>query len=311
MGNKIKNIINHRDFVLSLAIVSGLILGETTMFLSEISIYALAVVMVAAISSFTFKSWIPVKNVLVPIGWSALLNYLFFGLLVVGISRLFFPGEENFMLWVGFVLIAAAPPGPSIIPFSSLLKGDVNFAVTGVFGLHLLAMVLAPLILLLFLGRSIIEPMAVFLILVKLIVAPLLVSRFLRHPKALPFVERTRGYIIKWGFFIVITPIVGMSRDVIFAEPSILLLTALVFFVSMFVSAFVYGKIMKYYNVPVPVIVSSTFLLVIKSSAFSAVVALEFFDDELVALPSAVLSVFVTLFIIVYSLYAGKEYGMK
>lgn len=311
MLEKVRKIVNHRDFVLSLAIITGLVFGKGTEFLSNISLYALALVMVAATSGFTFRSWIPVKNALVPIGLSVLLNYVVFGLLVIGVSKLLFPGEENMMIWIGFVLIAAAPPGPSIIPFSTMLKGDINFSVSGVFGLHLVAMVLAPAIVLLFLGKSFIEPLAIFMILVKLIVVPLIVSRLLRHPRVLPTVNKLRPTVVKWGFFIVITPIVGMSRDVIFSNPLFLLLTSLVFIISMFLLAFIYGKVLKASKVKTPKIISSTLMMVIKSSAFSAVVAITFFEEEVVAMPSAVLSVFVTLFIIFYSMYARREFGIK
>ncbi|MGM0648124.1 MAG: bile acid:sodium symporter family protein [Bacteroidota bacterium] len=311
MFEKLIKIINHRDFVLSFAIVSGLIFGKQTEFLSNYSIYALALVMIASTSGFSFRSWLPIRNALVPIGLSVLLNYVLFGLLLVGVSRLFFPGEENFLIWIGFVLIAAAPPGPSIIPFSSMLKGDINFAVSGVFGLHLVAMLLAPAYVILFLGKSIIDPMEIFMILVKLILIPLIISRFLRHPRLLPAVDKARPTVVKWGFFLVIMPIVGMSRDVIFGNPVILLWISVSFILAMFVLAFVYDILMRRFHIPVPKIVSSTLMMVVKSSAFAAVVAITFFDDEVVAMPSAVLSVFVTLFIIFYSLYVRKVYGVK
>jgi len=311
MFEKLVKIINHRDFVLSLAIVSGLIFGKQTEFLSNFSIYALALVMIASTSGFSFRSWLPMRNALVPIGLSVLLNYVLFGLLLVGISRLFFPGEENFLIWIGFVLIAAAPPGPSIIPFSSMLKGDINFAVSGVFGLHLVAMLLAPAYVILFLGKSIIDPMEIFMILVKLILIPLIISRFLRHPRILPAVDKARPTVVKWGFFLVIMPIVGMSRDVIFGNPVILLWISVSFILAMFVLAFIYDILMRRFLISVPKIVSSTLMMVVKSSAFAAVVAITFFDDEVVAMPSAVLSVFVTLFIIFYSLYVRKVYGIK
>lgn len=205
MIEKAGKILNHRNFVLSLAIVTGLILGKQTEFLSDISTWTLALVMVASTSGFTFRSWIPVKKALVPIGLSVLLNYLLFGMLVIGLSRLFFPGEENFPIWMGFVLIAAAPPGPSIIPFSTMLKGDINFSVSGVLGLHLVAMILAPAIVWIFLGESVINPYKIFEILVVLILIPLMISRLLRHPKVLPTVDKVRSIVVKWGFFLVIT----------------------------------------------------------------------------------------------------------
>lgn len=310
MIEKALKIINHRDFVLSLAIVTGMIAGDRTSFLADHSLLVLGLVMLAATSGFSFRSWVPVGNALYPAAFSALLNYGVFGMLVIFISRLFFPGDEHHMLWAGFVLIAAAPPGPSIIPFSTMLKGDINFSVTGVFGLHILAMVLTPAIIIIFLGQSMVQPMEIFLILVKLIVIPLVLSRFLRHPRLLSGVSRARPQVVKWGFFLVITPIVGMSRDLLLAYPSILWKTALVFFISMFLLAWIYGHIARAAGLRVPVIVSSVLMMVIKSSAFSAVVAMQFFDDQVAAMPSAVLAVFVTLFIIFYSMYARRKYGI-
>ncbi len=301
---KLLSVINHRDFVLSLALVLGLALGEKTLFLAEVSVPVLALVMVFATTGFSFQSWIPLRNAFYPLALSAFLNFVLFGGMLIGLSWLFFPGESMFAYYVGFVLVAAAPPGPSVIPFSTMLRGDTNFSVTGVFGLHILAMIFTPLILLLLLGQSLINPLKIFQIMVQLIVLPLIISRFLRHPKLLPAVERSRETIIKWGFFLVITPIMGMSSSIFFTEPGILLIMSVILIITMYVMGFLYHILMTRKGMSRDVIVSSTFMMTTKSSAFSAVAAFNFFQGEpMVALPSAVVSVFVTLFIIVYSAF--------
>ncbi len=302
---KLFAIINHRDFVLTLALVTGLILGEHTRPLAEISVYTLALVMVFATTGFSFKSWIPVKNALYPLAWSTFLNFILFGLVLIGLSWLFFshdPTHEYFPYYIGFVLVAAAPPGPSVIPFSTMLNGDNNFSVTGVFGLHFIAMALTPLILLIFLGETLIDPLRIFNIMVKLIIVPLIISRFLRHPKLLPTVEKHRETVIKWGFFLVITPIMGMSASVFFTEPRVVLIMSVILIIAMYLLGFAYHIIMAKSGAHRSMIISSTFMMTTKSSAFSAVAAFTFFQGEpMIALPSAVVSVFVTLFIIVYS----------
>ena len=301
---KLLSVINHRDFVLTLALVLGLMLGEKTLFLAEVSVPVLALVMVFATTGFSFHSWIPLRNAFYPLTLSVLLNFILFGGALIFLSRLFFPGEEMFAYYVGFVLVAAAPPGPSVIPFSTMLRGDTNFSVTGVFGLHILAMLFTPLILLLLLGQSLINPMKIFQIMVQLIVIPLIISRFLRHPKLLPVVEKSRETIIKWGFFLVITPIMGMSSSIFFTKPGIVLIMSLILIISMYIMGFLYHILMTKKGMSRDVIVSSTFMMTTKSSAFSAVAAFNFFHGEpMVALPSAVVSVFVTLFIIVYSAF--------
>jgi bile acid:Na+ symporter, BASS family len=301
---KILRIINHRDFVLSMALVTGLLLGEHSRPLAEISVITLALVMVFATTGFSFKSWIPLRNALQPLLLSSLLNFVVFGLALTGFAYLFFsnnPENPYFPYFVGFVLVAAAPPGPSVIPFAAILKGDNNFSVTGVFGLHLIAMLLTPLILLLFLGESLINPKAIFIIMVKLIIIPLIISRFLRHPRLLPSVEKYRDTFIKWGFFMVIVPIMGMSSKVFFAEPGPVLIMSLILFITMYIMGFANHILMDKLGIQRSTIISSTLMMTTKSSAFSAVAAFTFFQGEpMIALPSAVVSVFVTLFIIVY-----------
>lgn len=297
--------------MLSLALVVGLIMGERTEFLAGISVYTLALVMVFATTGFSFKNWWPLRNALLPIGWSTLLNYLVFGLSIILLGWVLFRHEPYFNYYVGIVLLAAAPPGPSVIPFASMLRGDDNFSVTGVFGLHLVAMVLTPLMLFVFLGDSLIDPTAILKIMAQLIVVPLIISRFLRHPKVLPAVSYVRDTVIKWGFFLVIVPIMGMSATVFFSEPGPVLVISAVFIFTMYVMGFGYHVLMDKLGYKRPFLISSTLMMVTKSSAFSAVAAFTFFRTEpMVALPSAVVSVFVTLFIIFYSLFL-KWYEKK
>jgi len=298
---KLLRIVNHRDFVLILALVVGFALGEHAQPLAEMSMWSLALVMVFSTTGFSFRSWVPVKNALKPLAVSALLNFGLFGAVVIGLSWLLFY-DAYFSFYVGLVLIVAAPPGPSVIPFSMLINGDNNFAVTGVFGLHLLAMLLTPAILLLFLGQALINPVEIFKIMARLILIPLIISRILRHPFLLPTVEKVRNSVVKWGFFLVIVPIVGMSVPVFFTEPlSVLKISGVIFF-AMFVMGCIYHYVMTKMGKERGFIISSTLMMVIKSSAFAAVAAFNFFpDDARVALPAAVVSVFVTVFIIFYS----------
>ena len=299
---KVLNIINHRDFVLILALITGLILGERTRLISDFSIWILAIIMIFALTSFSFRSWLPVKSIVKPILISILLNYIIFGTFAITLGWILFKNGAYHDFYIGLVLIAAAPPGPSIIPFSAMLKGSTSFSVTGVFGLYFAAIIITPLMLLMLLGDSLIEPTSILKILLTLIVIPLIVSRFLRHKKALPLVEKTRNSIMKWGFFLVIMIIVGTSSSIIFSEPGSVLMISIVFFITMYIVGAAYHFLMKKTGKKLDFIISSTFMLAIKSSAFSAVTALAFFPDRPdVALPSAILSVFVTLFIIFYS----------
>ena len=303
---QILRVINHRDFVLLLAILCGLLLGDRTKLLADLSVYSLALVMVFSTTGFSFRSWIPFQNALKPLAVSALLNYFVFGAVLLGLAWVFFRGEDYSAYFTGFVLLAAAPPGPSAVPFASMLKGDDHFSVTGVFGLHILAMLFTPVILLIFVGQALIHPTAILKILVQLILIPLIISRFLRHPSVLPRVELVRDSIIKWGFFLVVTPIMGMSAGLFFSQAVSVLKISVVVVVAMYLLGILYHVLMRRMGRPRGFIISSTLLMVTKSSAFAAVVAFTFFGSSPgVALPSAVVSLFVTLFIIFYSRFSS------
>ena len=152
------------------------------------------------------------------------------------------------------------------------------------------------------LGQAMINPMVILKIMVQLILVPLIISRVLRHPAILPRIEPVRKTVIKWGFLLVIAPIVGMSAPVFLTEPVSVLLISSVLLFGMFGGGLLYHFLMSRAGRDRGFIVSSTLIMVIKSSAFAAVTAFTFFPgDARVALPPAVVSVFVTLFIIFYS----------
>lgn len=264
--------------------------------MAEWSLYVLGLIMIISTTGFSLKTWIPIQKAISTVIYATFLNYIVFSLSLIGIAYLLMPSYE---LWVGFVIIAAAPPGIAIIPFSAMLKGDINNSISGVFGAHLTAMIIAPLILIIFLGQSIIVPIKILLILVELIIIPLIISRFLRHPKTLPFFDKYRGKLTNWGFFFVIMPIIGLNKKMFFSEWTQILLVALIFIICMFLLGFLYQKLMQILKMKKELIVSSTLMLTIKSSAFSAVTAYKFLGVK-AALPSAVLSVFVIIYIVLF-----------
>lgn len=300
--HKILRFINHRDFVLTLALVVGFVFGEKLKFLAEISVYSLGVVMIFATTGFSFSNWWPLQKVVRPLAWSLLLNYLVFGLIVAILGWWFLGRGDYFPYFVGIILLVGSPPGPSVVPFATILKGDNQFSVTGVFGLHILAMVLAPAILFVMLGQAVIDPWQIFFIMLKTILVPLLISRLLRLPMVFEKVNRVKDGVIKWGFFLVIAPIMGMSADVLFANPYPLAVITAIFVFAMYGVGLGYFIMMRYFGFPRPFLISSTLMLTTKSSAFAAVAAFTFFgNDPRVALPAAIVSVLVTLFVIVFS----------
>ena len=305
MISRFFKVINHRDVVLTLAIITGLLLGDHSRFLGDISVWILALVMVFSTLGFSFRDWIPFQKPGKEIGVALFLNYVVFGGIVIAFAYLLPSGGDFDALRHGLIIIAAAPAGPSIVAFTILLKGDASYSVNGVFGITLAALGVTPLLLFLFLGVSDVTPAMILPLLVKLIIFPIIISRFLRHSKIVNYAKRAQSTVVKWGFFLVIVPTIGLSRDVIFAEPVLVLWMAAIFTIAVYGLGGIYFLIMCKKQNPERLI-SGILLTVIKSSAFSAVVALNFFPDAVTALPSAVLSVFVTTFYITFSQFSHR-----
>jgi len=296
-------LLNHRDMVLLLAIASGLLFGRHTRFLGEISVGILTMIMVFSTIGFSFRDWVPFRTPLKQIATAIFLNYVVFGTVVCLLAALLPDRGDYPAMRIGLWLIAAAPAGPSFVAFTTLLNGNVTYSVNGVFGITLASVVVIPFIFFLLPDTGPVSPALLLPMLIKLIILPLFLSRFLRHPKVLPHIQLIQPTAVKWGFFMVIVPTIGLSRDVIFSEPWLVASVAGIFLVA------IYGLALGYYYLtrrskPPNVIISGILLTVIKSSAFSAVLAISFFSDPVVALPSAVLSVFVTTFYITFSIFS-------
>ena len=179
------------------------------------------------------------------------------------------------------------------------MKGDLKYAVSGVFGLHLLAILVTPFALIFLLGKSAISPEAVVIIMAKVIVGPLIISRFLRHRKVYPKVEKMRGHFINWGFFLVVMPIVGLSKNLILSNPAYLWYNIIIFTVLMFGGGLVFNLISKALKNSTGRIIASNLMFTTKSSAFAAVASFTLLPRE-TALPAAVHAIFVTVYFIVY-----------
>ena len=146
--NNILKLFNNRNFILLLALFIGFILGNHSAYLVAPSSWFLALVMVFTTTGFSFYDWKPITKTIRIIGISFLLNFVVFGLILIGLGILLFDDE---LMILGILLLVISPPGPSVVPFTAALSGNVPFAVTGVFGLHLVAIIITPALLVLFL----------------------------------------------------------------------------------------------------------------------------------------------------------------
>ncbi len=294
----IKSILLHRNTILVIAVIAGLIFGDNAVYIKNYTIYLLAIVMTFATTGIQTKALWPLSKVAKPLIMGAFLNYIVFGLVMIFCAWLLMPDE---MLFYGFVIVAAAPPGVAVIPFTYMLKGNLNYAIVGTLGAFIGSVFMAPLFVRFFANSDGVDPFQLFILMVKLVVVPLLISRLLLHKKIFPVVEKSRGQIVDWGFALIIFTAVGINRHVFFSEFKTLLLVSSVMIFCTFVLGEIFIRLSKKLKTPSETIKAQTMLVTVKSSGFSVVTAMSLFGEK-AAIPSAVLAIMVLAYFLFISL---------
>ncbi len=303
MINIIKRILLNRNSILVFAVILGLVAGDAASLFKNYTFLALAVTMsfsMTGISMAYLKNPIHVSK---PMFMGAFLNYVIFTIVLLPFAWWLMPTKN---LFYGFVVIAAAPPGVAIIPFSYILKGKVEYAILGVTGAFLASIVIAPLLVNIFASNQGVKPYDLFIMMVQLVIIPMIISRLLLYKPLFKYIEPIRGKVVDWGFAVLIFVAVGVNRDVFFTNPILLLKISLVLGLATFGLGLAYEALTKYFKVESSLRTTQVMLVAIKSSGFSVFTALSLFGKE-AAIPSAVMAVMVLFYLIFLSLRFNKS----
>ena len=265
---------------------------------------ALAVVMIVSMTQVSIKSFLPLKSLIKPVLLTILLNYFVFALVILTMAWLIIPERE---LWIGFVIIAFAPPGVAIAPFTGILGGDVKFSLMGVIGAYIAALIIIPLSGLILIGQSFIQPLRLIIVFTELIIAPLILSQIFIRTKIDKYILRFRGPIVNWGLFVVIFTVIGLNRSVFFNDPITLGKISLICSVTVIGLGLLYEFLTKKLKVDRSLCSCIMLLGTIKNGGFAAATALALFGDK-ASLPSAIVSVFLIIFLLYLSFRARKKY---
>ncbi len=205
----------------------------------------------------------------------------------------------------GFVVIAATPPGVAVIPFSYTFKGDLNYSFRAILGTYLISIILSPFIIYLFSEGVILNPVIITGVILKVIVIPLLFSRILLIKKIYPFTEKLRGKVIDWGFALIIYTAVAVNRNLLFTDYISVFKIGLIMFLSLFGFG-TFFLFLKRKSRNKKLIISKNLLLTVKSSGFAIAVTLILFEQKS-AVPAALMSIFVLLWLITLNIYYSRK----
>lgn len=295
-------LLRNRNFILILAFVLGIALGEVASWTEQLTLPTLALVMTVVTTQVSSKAFLPLRRLVRPMLLAVALNYLVLSTVMLTLAWWLMPNRE---LWTGFVLVAAVPPGVAVIPFTYILEGDTAFSLAGAVGAYLAALVIAPAMVLLLVGESPLQPVRLFLVLVELVVIPLVLSRLLLLTGLARHIEKWRGTIVNWGFFLVVFTVVGLNREVFLGHPEVVALSSAVAMVSIFGLRYLLELVLKWLGVNRAAQVSFTLMGTVKNSGVAAVLALTLFSKE-ASVPAAVVSAFNVLYLVWLGLRAER-----
>jgi len=230
-------------------------------------------------------------------------NFLLHGAILIGLSALIIRDQ---FFWNGFILVAAVPPAVAVIPFALFLRGNMDLALLGTIGAYLGALIITPLIALVFLGTGFISPAKLLLILGELIVGPLIVSRILASTGLSKKIDPYKGPITNWSFFLVIYIMTGLNRDIFFQQPLSIVPVAIVAILTTFVLGWVIEKIGDFFHYEKAKLTSFVLLATFKNYGLAGALALVFFNPQ-TAVPATVTSAVGILYFIWLEMRANRK----
>lgn len=282
------NLFRNTGFILALAFAIGLSLPYGAVRTSAAVTPLLALTMTMSVMGVSPRLFLDFRRVARPIVISLLLNYGILTFALIGVATLLIPDYE---LWAGFIMLGAVPAAVAVIPFTYHLEGNVNFSLVGTVASYLAALAIIPAISMSFLGVSIVQPQELLITMGQLIAIPLGVSQILRHTGIAQKLDKYRGSIVNWSFFVVVYTIVGLNHDAFLQEPLTLLRISIIAFLSTFVLSAIINRVAHSMGQDKTTRISLILLGTRKNYGLAAAIALTIFSPR-ASMPAAVAMVF-------------------
>jgi len=233
---------------------------------------------------------------------SLLINYVLMGGLMIVMAGWLINDME---LWAGFILAAAVPPATAVLPFSYLLGGNTALSLLSMVSAYLVALVLTPAMVVLFLGIDFINPVELLTTLGQLIIIPLIASRILLFTGLTKRIEKWRGTVLNWSFFIIVFTIVGLNRQVFFSQFNILLKMALISFCTTYVLGHVIELFARALKVDRATGISWIMMGTKKNFGLSGAIALALFSER-ASVPGSIGIIFGVTHVVWFGFYLNR-----
>ena len=297
-------ILKNRNFIFILAFALGFLIGDSAgTWIKYLAIPAIAIVMVASLIQFPFENFLNFKSLIKPALYSILVFYFIFGAVVLLLAKLLIRDNQ---LWIGFVLLACAPPGVAVPPFTKILGGDEKFSIIGMVSTYIAIMAIFPLAGIIFIGSNFVQPLKLIILFVEVIIGPMIVSQILIRFKWDKYITRHRGTIVNWGLFVIIFVVIALNRNLFFKDLKVLGIISLISLISILGLWLLLNLILKKLKFKSSIRKSLVLFGTVKNGPFAATMALRLFSEK-ASVPGAIFSIFLIIYLIILSFTARKN----
>ena len=300
---RLLGLLRNRNFILSLALVSGILLGQGAQWTQRLVIPLLAFVMTLSTMGVGGELFRSPRAWLRPLLAGVAMNYVVLGGLILLLGGLL-PLEEH--LRTGFVVLASVPPAVGVIPFTGFLEGDVEFSLMATLGCYLVAFAATPLVLYAFLGFGGGLQLSLLTTMVEVIFLPLILSRALVRTGVASRMEAFRGPLTNWSFFLIVYTVVGLNREVFLSQPLSLAPAAAITVTTTLLLGYAVERAGGLLRIEPGKVTSLVLLGTSKNAGFAAGLALTLLGRQ-AAIPSAIQTVFMLSQVILLDLRKRRK----
>ncbi|MFW6176461.1 MAG: hypothetical protein ACOC40_02045, partial [Thermoplasmatota archaeon] len=257
-----------------LAMITGVLTGGFPAYTDKITLLSLLVIMTLSTREVKFTELKSIKGHLKDFSISFLANYLFLTIVLIASAYLIF---DDVKIIQGLVVFALVPSAIAVIPFTKMLKGDLELSLISSSLLYLSSLAIVPLVLFLLYGSSI-GFLQILRYLFLMIVIPLIVSRVLLK---VGYTEREYDKIfVNISFFLLIFGFMGANQSYFFSETAILVPILLIGFIRSIGTASITSFIGKYMKIPNQKLKSYVLFSGYKNGGLAAMLAVALFGSR-------------------------------
>jgi BASS family bile acid:Na+ symporter len=292
LNGKIERVLGNSALFLITALIAGFLLPGYSIVTKDFVEIALILSMIFSTTEIQLGD-LGLKKKYKKVILSVLINYVFLTSIIILFTSIFITDAD---FRTGFFLIAVLPPAIAVIPFTSILKGDVHLSAVSNTLMYFFSLFLTPFLLTILIGTNEVRAYDLLWTLMELILLPLAISRILRRIKAYEKIQKNKNIVINLMLFIIVYSVVGINRDVFF---NIFILSALitVAFIRTFVTGLSVHLVARLMKVEKGTRTSYTLFGSLKNLGIAATISLKLFGVR-ASIPSAICMPFEIIFVL-------------